>query len=207
MPGASGGPAAHCDFPLPAAELRGPSAVDQWVPLGGTAPRVVMWVPLGGTAPVWLVGAPRGNSPPCGYVGAPWGNSPPCGYVGAPWGNSPPCGYVVAPWGTALPCEQVLQGNRPPVPHSREPSRQAPPGSCPGCRPLLSQRRARTVAPGPAGAGPGLVTRGCSHPQARGDKGGHVPKPARGRRWCGAARRVDTPPACSPREPGRVGPP
>ena len=58
MPGASGGPAAHCDFPLPAAELRGPSAVDQWVPLGGTAPRVVMWVLLGGTAPrvgMWLL--------------------------------------------------------------------------------------------------------------------------------------------------------
>ena len=163
--------------------------------------------PSGEQPPVWLCGCPLGEQPPVWLCGCPSREQPPVWVCGCSLGNSPPCGYMVAPWGTALPCEQVLQGNRPPVPHSREPSRQAPPGSCPGCRPLLSQRRARTAATGPAGAGPGLVTRGCSHPQALGDKGGHVPKPARGRRWCGAARRVDTPPACSPREPGRAGPP
>ena len=58
MPGASEGPAAHCDFLLLAAELRGPPAVDQWVPLGGTVPHVVMWVPFRGMAPhvgMWLL--------------------------------------------------------------------------------------------------------------------------------------------------------
>ena len=151
--------------------LRGQPPVCMWVPLGGTAPSVGMWVPLGGQP---TCGGALGNSPPVG-MWVPLGEQPP---MGVHLGNSHP------------PCEQVLLGHRSLVPHSCEPSRQAPPGSHPGCRPLLSQRRARGGGCwGPIGAEPGLVTQGLFPPsgQAQGDKGDHVPKPAWGRRCCRGA--------------------
>ena len=120
MPGAPEGPAAHYDFPLLAAELRGPPAVDPRVPLGGTAPTcqyvgapwgtAPMWALLGEQSPVWVCGCSLGNSPPMWVL---LGEQAPMWVCGCSLGYSPPCGYVGAPWGTA-PLWALL-GEQPPV--------------------------------------------------------------------------------------------
>ena len=134
--------------------------------------------------------------------GCSLGNSP---HVGAPWRTVPRVGMWVL-LGVQPPFGQVLHGVRPLVPHSHEPSRQAPPGRRPGCQPLFSRRRARAVG---AGAG-GCRTWACDPgavPSLRPEGTKEATSPSRPGEGGGAEQPTEWMPLqpYSPQEPGRAG--
>ena len=163
---------------------------------------------------MWVCGCSLGNSP---LVGAPWGTAPRVGmwallgelspHVGAPWRTVPRAGMWVL-LGVQPPFGQVLHGVRPLVPHSHEPSRQAPPGRRPGCQPLFSRRRARAVG---AGAG-GCRTWACDPgavPSLRPEGTKEATSPSRPGEGGGAEQPTEWTPLqpYSPQEPGRAAAP